>query len=72
MTTFVADSYFEPEVADEPVEIVSNPIPELTEQQQLAAREQLLDPETTEGEFEVLRAMTDGGKQLHHTVAYAP
>jgi hypothetical protein len=66
---FVADSYFEPEVADEPVEIVSNPIPELTEQQQLTTREQLLDPETTEGEFEVLRAMTDGGKQLHHSEA---
>jgi len=66
---FVADAYFDPVQADEPAEIVPNPIPELTEQQQLTAREQLLDPETTSAEFEVLRAMTDGGQQLHHSEA---
>jgi len=66
---FVADEYFTPEPADEPAKIVSNPIPELTERQQLTAREQLLDPESTAAEFEVLQTMTDGGQPLHHSEA---
>jgi predicted DNA-binding protein YlxM (UPF0122 family) len=66
---FVEDAYWTPACADEPVEITPNPIPELTDQQQLTARDQLLDPESTEAEFEVLRAMTDGGQPLHHSEA---
>lgn len=62
--TFIEDGYFDVDVTEASVEIVPNPIPEMTTRQELTARDSLLDPTVTEAEFAVLQAVTDGGG--HH------
>lgn len=66
---YVQDQYFEPELSDDVVEIVANPMPDLKEQEQVTARETLMNPDATRAEWEVVAAVTDGGPQHHAQVA---
>lgn len=66
---YVADAYFDVEESDEEVEIVSNPMPDLKEQEQQTAKESLMDPDATTSEWEVLAAMTDGGPRNYQELA---
>lgn len=66
---YIEDEYFSPVQADQDVEIVANPMPDLKQQEQLTARESLMNPDATRAEWEVVAAMTDGGPRNHQKVA---
>lgn len=63
---FVADEYFVPRAAERAYTVVEDPIPALRQQVVGDARDQLIDPETTDTEFAVLDAVTDGGSEQHY------
>jgi hypothetical protein len=66
---WVEDPYFEPGTADEPVDVRPNPMPDLETQTRTDAVDQLTGPETSEGAWDVLVAMTDGGSRHYQEVA---
>lgn len=65
----IADDYWSLERCPESVRIVSNPMPELEDQQQATARETLIDPEASRAEFDVLEALADGGSRHYDDIA---
>ncbi|WP_254271085.1 hypothetical protein [Haloarcula marina] len=66
---WVEDPYFEPVEADDAVDVYPNPMPDLEQQERADALDQLAGPETTEGAWDVLVAMTDGGGRHYQAVA---
>jgi hypothetical protein len=66
---WIEDPYFEPGQADDAVEVRPNPMPDLEQQTRAGAVEQLQGPETSEGTWDVLVAMTDGGGRHYQEVA---
>ncbi|MFC6974320.1 hypothetical protein ACFQL1_06085 [Halomicroarcula sp. GCM10025709] len=67
--TWVADPYFDVEQGERSYEVHSNPMPDLEEQEQASARDQLMRPETTAAEWDMLEAMTDGGSRRYDELA---
>lgn len=66
---FVADDYWTPTVREEPVEIAADPIPALAEQERHDAVADVVDPDATPAEFDVLEVVTDGGRVDYEEVA---
>jgi hypothetical protein len=66
---WIEDPYFEPGTAEEAVDVRPNPMPDLEQQTRADAVDQLAGPDTTEGSWEVLVAMTDGGARHYQEVA---
>jgi len=60
------DPYWTPQRLEEPIEIVPNPIPDLKDERELDARRQLIDPDATATQFEVLEQIADGGTPLEY------
>ena len=67
--TWVDDPYFDVEQGNRSYEVHPNPMPDLEEQEQADAKDQLMDPETTAAEWDVLEAMTDGGSRRYDELA---
>jgi len=66
---WIEDPYFDPGQTDDAVEVYPNPMPDLEQQTRADAVDQLRGPETTESEWDVLVAMTDGGGRHYQDVA---
>ncbi|WP_135304129.1 DUF7845 domain-containing protein [Haloarcula amylovorans] len=66
---WIEDPYFEPGQADDAVGVRPNPMPDLEQQTRADAADQLAGPGTSEGAWDVLVAMTDGGGRHYQEVA---
>jgi len=66
---FVADEYFSPEPLQEELKLVDNPLNDLADAQELDARADLIDPNATPAEFDVLEVATDGGPRHYEEIA---
>ncbi len=67
---WTADEYFDADPVDTPLDVrEQNPLPELEEREKLDARSDLVDPQATPAEFDVLEVATDGGARHYSELA---
>jgi len=66
---FVEDAYHDAGWSDEEVQIVDNPIPELEDEIATRAEDQLINPDVTNSEFDVIEVIADGGTKQYQDVA---
>lgn len=67
--TFIEDAYFVPDIAEDPADLRSNPIPALKETTENHVEAEFARTNLGEVEKQVLYALTDGGERHHEDLA---
>lgn len=67
--TYIEDEYYTPELTDDTYEVYANPIPGLREEFVSTSQTELVRPDITETEWDVIEAIADGGQQHYHEVS---